>query len=76
MFSFFESVIQFFQFISQFLENIIVNTISFVQFLLFLPQSSIMLTGSPGLVPAVLSISIIIVCAVGVIKLILGWGNS
>lgn len=71
--SFFETIIQFFEAIFQFIENIVLNTIAMIQFVIVLPSVS---TTIIGYVPGIISTSIVIVLAIGIIKLLLGWGNS
>lgn len=73
MLDFFDSVINFFDLIWQFLSNMISGIITLLRLL-------ISMMGIPGkllpLVPGVIGSCIIAVAAIGVAKLIAGWGNK
>lgn len=71
--SFFESVINFFATIWQFLENIVVNTLALIRFVLTMPD---ILNVLNGVLPGVINTCVLLVVSIGLIKLILGWGNS
>ena len=73
MFNFFSSVVEFFSVVWNFISNIISSTItafSVIYSSLVIPQAL------RGFVPAFIGASIFIVSGIGIIKLILGWGNN
>lgn len=71
--NFFESILNFFATIWQFIENIIVNTIALIRFVLTMPDILNILN---GVLPGILNTCVLLVVAIGTIELILGWGNS
>lgn len=73
MMNFFNTIIDFFQNFFLFLGNVINSTLNAVLLIGNLPTFLLYLV---GFVPPVIGASISVVLAVGVVKLLLGWGNS
>lgn len=73
MLNFFDTIVNFFGMIFEFIRNMVMSTITLLQVL------SEMVLIPPilrGFVPSFIGVSIVVVTAIGAIKLILGWGNS
>lgn len=73
MFNFFSSVDDFISTICNFISNFISGIVTAISVLLSAVTLPPALT---GFVPSVLSTSIMVVGSIGVIKLIVGWGNK
>ena len=73
MTNFFNAIGDFFSQLFAFIHNIVGSMLNALAFVLYLPSFTAVLI---GFVPAVLGASITAVLAVGVVKLVLGWGNS
>ena len=70
--NFFDSLIEILTAIGTYLVNLVTNVIVAMEALAVLPSVAVYLQ---GFLPTILSTSMLIVLAIGVIKLILGWGN-
>lgn len=73
MFSFFDTIIDFFDTIWQFLTNIITGMINAI---VIVTQATAIPLQLLVYVPSFIFTSITIVLAIGVVKLIVGWGNQ
>lgn len=73
MFNFFSSIIDFFSMVWNFVSNMISGLITAISVLLSAVTLPPLLV---GFVPSVISTSILVVGSIGVIKLIVGWGNK
>lgn len=73
MLDFFDSVVNFFELIWQFIENLISGITTLLEILV---QAVLIPPFLSALVPPFLSACIISVAAIGVAKLIAGWGNK
>ncbi len=73
MTNFFNVILDFIRNAFTFLSNIIDSTLNAALLIANIPSFLIYLS---GFVPSIIGASIMIVLAVGVVKLILGWGNS
>lgn len=73
MLDFFDSVINFFDLLWQFISNMISGIITLLQILVNMVSLPTKLL---NWVPGVIGSSILIVAAIGVAKLIAGWGNK
>ena len=73
MLNFFDAIVSFFNAIWQFLSNLVSSTLLAIQVISLSLAIPVWLV---GFVPAVIGSCIVVVAAIGVIKLILGWGNS
>lgn len=70
--NFFDSLIEILTAIGTYFVNLVKNVLVAMELFAVLPSVSVYLQ---GFLPTILSTSMIIVLAIGVIKLILGWGN-
>lgn len=73
MVNFFQSVGQFIQAIGQFIINLIESILTATTIIAQLPPLSVELA---GVVPSFLGACILSVVAIGVLKLLVGWGNG
>lgn len=73
MLNFFDAIVSFFNAIWQFVCNLISSTLLAIQVISVSLAIPVWLV---GFVPAVIGSCIIVVAAIGVLKLVLGWGNS
>lgn len=73
MLNFFGSIVDFFQSIWSFLTNLVSSLLTALTLLQQLPLFT---TSLLGLVPGVLGSCIAVVVAIGIVKLIVGWGNQ
>lgn len=73
MLNFFDMIADFFSFLLQFILNIISGTINAIQIVSSALSVPFQLT---GLVSGIIGASIFLVVGLGVVKLLLGWGNS
>lgn len=71
--NFFNAILDFFTNIYSFLSNMISSLLNASMLISYLPTFMVTLT---GFVPSVIGASVTAVLAIGVIKLILGWGNA
>lgn len=73
MFNFFSSIIDFFSMVWNFISNLISGLITAISVLLSAVTLPPFLV---GFVPSVISTSLLVVGSIGVLKLIVGWGNK
>lgn len=74
MFSFFDYIVSFFQNIGNFILNTIESINTMLQVLISIQFIPLQFNG--GVIPAIISTSLILVSTIGIFKLVLGWGNS
>lgn len=70
--NFFDSLIEILTAIGTYFVNLVKNVLVAMETLAVVPSVAVYLQ---GFLPTILSTSMLIVLAIGVIKLILGWGN-
>lgn len=73
MFSFFSTVVDFFAMIWDFVSNLLSSMVTAMEVLLKAVTLPPMLV---GFVPSIIASSMLIVGSVGMVKLIVGWGNK
>lgn len=71
--NFFDAIGDFFLNIIYFIGNIINSLLNAVLFLAYAPG---IVTYLVGFVPSIIGTSLLLVLSIGVVKLVLGWGNS
>lgn len=71
--NFFKAIAEALDMIGMFLTNIVSSLLNAILLIANLPSFTATLIGQ---VPAIIGASISIVLAIGVVKLVLGWGNS
>lgn len=71
--NFFKAIQEFFDMIGMFITNVVSSLLNATMLIANLPSFCASLIGQ---VPAIIGASISMVLAIGVVKLILGWGNS
>lgn len=71
--NFFKAIQEFFDMIGMFITNVVSSLLNATMLIANLPSFCATLIGQ---VPAIIGASITMVLAIGVVKLVLGWGNS
>lgn len=74
MFAFFDYLTSFFENIGSFIMNSINSMLTAFEVLISIQFVPTIFNG--GVIPAIIASSMIIVMTIGIIKLVLGWGNS